>query len=94
MSRRTVRFFVVVVFVMVGLMAAGAALANRDLPPGKGGTTYSLGMPPVYKGRSGFELQWYRPENNSELAGRFYKRSLQERFDLKTLFYFIKSSLS
>jgi len=47
------------------------ASAQRDLPPEKGGETYSLGMPPVYKGRSGFELQWYRPQNNSELAG-FY----------------------
>ena len=47
------------------------ASAQRDLPPEKGGETYSLGMPPIYKGRSGFEMQWYRPQNNSELAG-FY----------------------
>ncbi len=25
-------------------------------------------MPPVYKGRSGFEVQWYRPQNNKDLA--------------------------
>ena len=51
--------------------------AQRDLPPEKGGETYSLGMPPVYKGRSGFELQWYRPQNNSELAG-FYNLGLSK----------------
>ncbi len=50
---------------------SGEVFAQRDLPPEKGGETYSLGMPPVYKGRSGFEMQWYRPQNNSELAG-FY----------------------
>jgi hypothetical protein len=55
----------------------GTASAQRDLPPEKGGETYSLGMPPVYKGRSGFELQWYRPQNNSELAG-FYNLGLSK----------------
>ena len=60
-----------VLCVLAGLLSAGGASAQRDLPPEKGGTTYSLGMPPVYKGRSGFEIQWYRPENNSELAGFF-----------------------
>ena len=51
----------------IGILAMGLVvccthvseiMAQRDLPPEKGGTTYSLGMPPVYKGRSGFELQW------------------------------------
>jgi hypothetical protein len=51
--------------------AAGPARAQRDLPPEKGGTTYSLGMPPVYKGRAGFEMMWYRPQNDSDLAGLF-----------------------
>ena len=51
-----------------GLLVAGDAVAERDLPPAKGGTTYSLGMPPVYKGRSGFEIQWYRPQNDSQMA--------------------------
>lgn len=50
---------------------ADSALAQRDLPPEKGGTTYSLGMPPVYKGRSGFEVQWYRPQNNNDLAAYY-----------------------
>jgi hypothetical protein len=53
------------------LLPAVPAAAQRDLPPAKGGTTYSLGMPPVYKGRSGFELQWYRPDNDNQMAG-FY----------------------
>ncbi len=56
---------------------AEKASAQRDLPPEKGGETYSLGMPPVYKGRSGFELQWYRPQNNSDLAG-FYNLGLSK----------------
>ncbi len=59
----------VVLMICPGL--SNEAFAQRDLPPEKGGETYSLGMPPVYKGRSGFEMQWYRPQNNSELAG-FY----------------------
>ena len=59
------------------LVFPGEASAQRDLPPEKGGETYSLGMPPVYKGRSGFELQWYRPQNNSELAG-FYNLGLSK----------------
>ena len=47
------------------------AFAQRDLPPQKGGLTYELGMPPVYKGRSGFEMGWYRPQTASDLYG-FY----------------------
>ena len=50
-------------------LPAGTSRAVQDLPPARGGTTYSLGMPPVYKGRAGFEMQWYRPQNNNELAG-------------------------
>ncbi|MEE8361961.1 MAG: hypothetical protein V3R71_07375, partial [Gemmatimonadales bacterium] len=30
------------------------AAAQTDLPPDKGGKTYELGMPPVYKGNAGF----------------------------------------
>ncbi len=69
---RMIRGPLVTLVVFLGCVGfAGQASAQRDLPPEKGGETYSLGMPPVYKGRSGFELQWYRPQNNSELAG-FY----------------------
>ncbi len=61
-----------ILFVLLGCFGlVEKASAQRDLPPEKGGETYSLGMPPVYKGRSGFEMQWYRPQSNSELAG-FY----------------------
>jgi len=48
-----------------GMATAGA---ERDLPPARGGTTYSLGMPPVYKGRAGLELQSYRPQVTNELV--------------------------
>jgi hypothetical protein len=44
------------------------ATAQRDLPPSRGGTTYSLGMPPVYKGRAGFEMQSYRPQSTGIMA--------------------------
>ena len=54
--------------VLAVLLTAGSAVAQRDLPPAEGGTTYSLGMPPVYKGRAGFEMQWYRPQNDSQMA--------------------------
>ncbi|GAG45500.1 unnamed protein product, partial [marine sediment metagenome] len=38
-------------------------------PPEKGGYTQSLGMPPVYKGYGGFDLQWFRPSDARELSG-------------------------
>jgi len=65
------------VLITLGLMALGSlflpdrASAQRDLPPEKGGMTYELGMPPVYKGRSGFEMGWYRPQTASELSGYY-----------------------
>ena len=52
-----------------------SAHAQRDLPPEKGGLTYELGMPPIYKGRAGFELGWSRPAGDSDLAG-FYTLGL------------------
>ena len=59
--------------IMASLWITGpdVAWAQRDLPPEKGGLTYELGMPPVYKGRSGFELGSYRPRTIRELSG-FY----------------------
>ena len=71
MNDSTRRIMATATVVVLALTAAGTAHAQRDLPPEKGGTTYSLGMPPVYKGRSGFEMQWYRPENDNQLAGFF-----------------------
>ena len=53
---------------LAGLLVASDAAADFDPPPAKGGTTYSLGMPPVYKGRAGFEIQGYRPQNDSQMA--------------------------
>ncbi len=44
------------------------ARSQRDLSPERGGTTYSLGMPPVYKGRAGVEMQWFRPRSSSQMA--------------------------
>jgi hypothetical protein len=38
-------------------------------PPEKGGYTQSLGMPPVYKGYGGFDLQWYDPGGLGEMSG-------------------------
>ena len=57
--------------VLCALNLPGAVSAQRDLPPEKGGLTYELGMPPVYKGRSGFEMGWYRPQTDSELFGYY-----------------------
>jgi hypothetical protein len=61
----------------IGQPAVRDVFGQRDLPPEKGGTTYSLGMPPVYKGRSGFEFQSYRPQTASDLAG-FYTFGLSK----------------
>jgi len=71
MNRLPVQTLATVLVILTCLLSPSGVSAQRDLPPEKGGTTYSLGMPPVYKGRSGFEMQWYRPENNSEMAGFF-----------------------
>jgi len=56
---------------MVLVILAGNAIAQHDVPPLRGGTTYALGMPPVYKGRAGFEFGWYRPQSAGEVAGLF-----------------------
>ena len=53
----------------VVLLGAGVTVAIESAPPEKGGQTESLGMPPIYKGRAGFELQWYRPSTLSAMAG-------------------------
>lgn len=41
------------------------AAAQLDLPPERGGTTYSLGMPPVWKGHAGASVGWYRPASSA-----------------------------
>jgi hypothetical protein len=45
------------------------AADQADKPPVKGGFTYSLGMPSVYKPYMGFELQAYRPGEQGDLGG-------------------------
>ncbi len=44
------------------------ASAQTDLPPEKGGTTYELGMPPVWKGSAGAVVGWYRPSTTNDLT--------------------------
>jgi hypothetical protein len=61
-------------FLLVALLAgtfSPCVWAQRDLTPNRGGSTYSLGMPPVYKGRSGVEFQSYRPQTSSEVAAYY-----------------------
>jgi hypothetical protein len=43
-------------------------MAQTDLPPEKGGTTYELGMPPVWKGSAGAVMGWYRPSTTNDLT--------------------------
>ena len=57
------------VFVSLTLAAsAAAAQVPTDLPPEKGGTIYSLGMPPVYRGHAGAMIGWDRPGSNGEFS--------------------------
>ncbi len=65
---KPLNFLLGVTILLGGLGSAATALAQRDLRPARGGTTYSLGMPPVYKGRAGFELQDYRPQVDGVMA--------------------------
>jgi len=70
MRRKIIEFHLTMILVVLMSTASlSPAIAQRDVPPEKGGETYSLGMPPIYKGRAGLESQIYRPQNNSDLAG-------------------------
>jgi hypothetical protein len=42
---------------------------GQDAPPEKGGFTSALGLPPIYKGHAGFEMQWYYPGDHGQLGG-------------------------
>ena len=55
--------------ILTCLSLPASTRADRDLPPERGGQTYSLGMPPVYKGRAGLETQIYRPQTDDGFAG-------------------------
>jgi hypothetical protein len=57
-----------IMIVTLWLSPFETAWAGRDLTPERGGTTYSLGMPPVYKGRAGIEAQTYRPGSSRQMA--------------------------
>jgi hypothetical protein len=70
MTNRILSVLLITTILLVTLGLQGVALAQRDLPPARGGTTYSLGMPPVYKGRSGMETQSYRPTKGHRLYRR------------------------
>ncbi|MDX2475580.1 MAG: hypothetical protein QNL91_17960 [Candidatus Krumholzibacteria bacterium] len=68
MTNRNLPVLLTIATLLVVLGPQDVAMAQRDLPPSRGGMTYSLGMPPVYKGRTGMELQSYRPGDDDELA--------------------------
>jgi hypothetical protein len=71
-SRRQFRATLAAIMILgVFAVCKGVARAQTDIPPGDGGLTYELGMPPVYKGRAGLESGWYRPQSASEPFGFF-----------------------
>lgn len=69
--RLALRTGIVVLGLVLWLGHTNAA-AQTDLPPDKGGTTYELGMPPVYKGNAGVMAGSYRPSGVGELSGMFH----------------------
>ena len=54
---------------LLGPASVSWAETPTDRPPRKGGYTYSLGMPSLYKPYAGFELMGYRPGDNGDLGG-------------------------
>ncbi len=58
-SWRGSRLFAVAVLVLAAAPGTAEAQAQTGLPPDKGGTIYSLGMPPVYKGNAAVTLGPY-----------------------------------
>ena len=54
---------------LLGLTSVSWADSPTDRPPRKGGYTYSLGMPSLYKPYAGFELMGYRPGDDGDLGG-------------------------
>jgi len=63
--------FIVVAAAFGALTIPTDAAAQTDRPPDKGGYTYSLGMPPVYKGDAAMTLGSYRPGSDSDLSALF-----------------------
>jgi hypothetical protein len=68
-KKKSVLLCLVILAAGTTILSADPVRAQRDVNPSMGGTTYELGMPPIYKGRSGFETGWYRPKTISELNG-------------------------
>jgi hypothetical protein len=54
---------------LLSLTSVSWADSPTDRPPRKGGYTYSLGMPSLYKPYAGFELMGYRPGDDGDLGG-------------------------
>lgn len=49
-------------------ICATVAAGQSDRLPQDGGTTYALGMPPIWKGHAGASFGWYRPKEVDELT--------------------------
>ena len=62
-------YCVLVLILMVPARAAAGVETPTDKPPRKGGYTYSLGMPSLYKPYAGFEMQSYSTAELGELGG-------------------------
>jgi hypothetical protein len=71
LQSRSYRMLTCLMAVLALLSTAEEGWTGLDQPPEKGGLTYQLGMPPVYKGRSGFEVGWQRPARDGSLSA-FY----------------------
>jgi len=65
---RRIVVFTVVTAAFGTLTIASDAAAQTDRPPDKGGYTYSLGMPPVYKGDAAVTLGSYKPGSDGDLS--------------------------
>jgi hypothetical protein len=63
--------FIVVAAAFGALTIPTDATAQTDRPPDKGGYTYSLGMPPVYKGDAAVMLGSYNPSGDGDLSALF-----------------------
>ncbi len=51
---------------LIMIVLVGEVGLAQIVPPNKGGTFSTLGLPPVYKGFLGGELQWYRSTDSSD----------------------------
>jgi len=64
-----VLYCVLVLILLVPVRTVAGVETPTDKPPRKGGYTYSLGMPSLYKPYAGFEMQSYATGENGELGG-------------------------